>query len=342
MILVTGGTGLVGSHVLYRLSQTNDRVRAIYRRKHKIESVKKVFSYYTNTVESLFEKIEWVEADITNIPKLEDAFVGITYVYHCAAFVSFEPDKYRALRNINIKGTANIVNLCIANSVKKLIYVSSIAALGHPLNPEEPITEDTPWNTEADHSVYAITKYGAELEVWRGTQEGVDSIIVNPGVVIGPGYWRGGSSGSLFTKVYRNNSYYTKGSTGYVDVFDVTDSMIQLMESLITNDRFILVSENLDIKTFINEIADCLQVSKSKKEAKPWLLNILWRLDWVKHKVLGKRRRLTKHLAKSLVSKSHYDNSKIKTALGYSFKPIKDSISQVGALFIEDSKTTNP
>ena len=340
MILVTGGTGLVGSHLLYRLAQSNDKVRAIYRRKHKIDTVRNVFSYYEDAIESLFEKIQWVEADITDIPKLEEAFKDVTHVYHCAAFVSFEPDKYRTLRNINIKGTANIVNLCIVNKIEKLVHVSSIAALGHPLNPYDSTTEETPWSTEEDHNVYAITKYGAELEVWRGTQEGINSIIVNPGVIIGPGYWRGGSSGSLFKKVYTSNKYYTKGSTGYVDVFDVVDPMIQLMESSITNQRFILVSENLSFRHFMDQIADCLNVPKSKKEAKPWLLAIVWRLDWLRHTLLGKRRRITKQLAKSLITESTYDNSKVKSQLNYMFLPIDESISKVSKCFLEDFKAT--
>jgi len=341
MILVTGGTGLVGSHLLYQLLQKEQKVRAIYKRAHKLKTVKHVFSYYTDDSDSLYDKIEWVEADITDIPKLEDVFQNITHVYHCAAFVSFEPDKYRTLRNINIKGTANIVNLSVSNNVKKLVYVSSIATLGNTPNPDIPISETTAWNPEEDHNVYAITKYGAELEVWRGTQEGVPAIIVNPGVIIGPGYWRGGSSGSLFSRVYKNNAFYTEGSTGYIDVFDVVKPMIALMESEIRNERFILVSENLKFRTFSDKISEVLGVEKSKKHAKPWLLRVLWRLDWLNHKVFGKRRKLTKQLAKTLHEEQRYDNSKIKDALSYNFKSISDSINIVGKFFLEDKKIKN-
>ena len=158
MILVTGGTGLVGSHLLYKLVSNNENVRAIYRREKTLKRVEHVFSYFSDEPETLFKRIDWVEADLNDIPKLQHAFIGITHVYHCAALVSFEPDKYKLLRKINIKGTANIVNLCLSNSVKKLCYVSSIAAIGHTENPNDLINETTPWNPEEDNNVYRITK----------------------------------------------------------------------------------------------------------------------------------------------------------------------------------------
>src|SRR5690606_9805863 len=266
MILVTGGTGLVGSHLLYKLLKTNNKIRAIYRREHKLALVKKVFSYYSADYESLFEQIEWVEADITDIPALQRAFQDIDYVYHCAAFVSFEPDKYHVLRKINIEGTANVVNLCLSYQVKKLCYVSSIAAIGHEQNPQQLITEDTNWNQDADNSVYAITKYGAEIEVWRGTQEGIDAVIINPGIIVGSGYWNSGGSGSLIKKIYKGFPYYTNGVTGYVSVDDVVNAMYQLMQSEIKNERYILVSESLSFKNFQEKVAAVLDVTPAKKE----------------------------------------------------------------------------
>lgn len=336
MILVTGGTGLVGSHLLYQLLSENNTVRAIYRRLHTLERVKHVFSYFSEHAEELFNKIEWVEADINNIPKLQSAFNNITHVYHCAAFVSFEPDKYKELRKINIKGTANIVNLCISTGIKKLCYVSSIAAIGHQNNSEKLITETTPWNPEEDNSVYAITKYGAELEVWRGSQEGIDVIVVNPGIILGGGYWKGGSSGSLFRQVHKGMAYYTNGVSGYVDVWDVVKSMQQLMLSPIKNEGFILVAENWSFKTFLSKTAKALNVDAPKKEAKPWLLGLVWRLDWLQYKLFGKRRRLTKQSAKSILSITKYDNSKIKTKLNFEFKGLDLSIKEVSDLYLKD------
>jgi nucleoside-diphosphate-sugar epimerase len=336
MILVTGGTGLVGSHLLFRLVTNNENVRAIYRREKTLQRVKNVFSYFSDDAEKLFNSIEWVEGDLNNIPKLKEAFKNITHVYHCAAFVSFEPDKYKTLRTANIVGTANVVNLCIGNRVKKLCYVSSIAAIGKHSDSEKLIDEETPWNPEEDNSVYAITKYGAELEVWRGSQEGLNTVIVNPGIILGAGYWNGGSSGNLFKKIRKGMRYYVHGITGYVDVWDVVTAMHQLMTSAIRNENFILVSENLSFKTFQTKTANGLSVQPPNKEAKPWLLEIAWRIDWMGFKLLGKRRRLTKQTAKSATSISKYDNSKLKKTLDFEFKPIDKAIEEICELYLND------
>lgn len=336
LVLVTGGTGLVGSHLLFQLLKSNQSVRAIYRREKTLKRVKHVFSYYTDNAEDLFNKIEWVEADINDIPKLQDAFKDITHVYHCAAFVSFEPDKYRLLRRINIEGTANIVNLSLSHQVEKLCYVSSIATLGHHSNPEKLIDEKTAWNPEDDNSVYAITKYGAELEVWRGTQEGLDAVVVNPGIILGAGHWNGGSSGNLFKRINKGMRYYTKGIAGYVDVWDVVRAMQQLMNSTTKNEGFIIVSENLTFKAFFIKTAKALNVKPPTKEAKPWLLTMVWRFDWLKHKLFGQRRGLTKQATKSIVSISKYDHSKLKNTLNFDFKPINESINEVSKLYLKD------
>lgn len=334
MILVTGGTGLVGAHLLYKLISDKKNVRAIFRNEEKFKNVKRIFSYYTENVEDHFNKIEWVKADLNDIPLLTEAFKGVTHVYHCAALVSFEPDKFKLLKQTNIEGTANIVNFCIANDIEKLCYVSSIATLGDPKNGELS-TEKTEWSPEIDNSVYAITKYGAELEVWRGTQEGLDAVIVNPGVIIGPGIWRYGS-GSIIKTIHKGLSYFTSGSVGYVGVRDVVKSMMQLMESDIKNERFIIVSENWSYKGFLLTCADVLNVKPPHKEAKKWLLEIGWRLDWLSHKLTGKRRKLTKQLAQSLVTNSNYDNSKLKLQLDFEFEPISNSIEKTCKLYLKD------
>lgn len=336
MILVTGATGLVGSHLVYKLANNGMAVKAMYRREEKLETVKHVFSYYTKDVDALFKNINWVQADVNDIPALEDVFEDVTTVYHCAAFVSFEPDKYRKLRKINIEGSANIVNLCISHKVKKLCYVSSIAAIGHHANPEQLITEKTEWQAEADNSVYAITKFGAELEVWRGSQEGLDVIVVNPGIIIGPGYWQHGGSSSLFKAVYKGMSHYTKGITGYVDVYDCVSAMTLLMESDLKNERFILVAENLSFEVFFNKVANALQVKAPKKEANAFLLALAWRMDWLQHTLLGKRRKLSKHMAKSAQSKTLYDHSKIEMLMNFRFNDIDASIVKVADLYLSD------
>ena len=333
MILVTGGTGLVGAHLLFKLVNSHEKVKAIYRNEGKLSNVKNVFSCYTDDYESLFNAVEWIQADILDIPSLSEAFTGISRIYHCAAFVSFEPDKYQLLRQTNIEGTANIVNLCLSHNVEKLCYVSSIAALGHEAN-NKSITEDTNWNPEEDNNAYAITKYGAEMEVWRATQEGLDAVIVNPGVILGAGIWRYGS-GSLFKRAHKGFRYYTSGTVALIAVDDVASIMIELMNSPITNERFVLVAEDWSYKDFLQALAKSVDVIPPKKLASPWLLNLVWKLDWLKHKLTGKRRQITKHLAKSLVTETNHNSDKIKTALNYKFKAVDKTIDIIGALYLK-------
>lgn len=333
MILVTGSTGLVGSHLLYKLISNGEKVRAIYRSEHKLENIKNVFSCYTDNYTSLFESIEWVQADILDVPSLTEAFSGISYVYHCAAFVSFEPDKYHLLRKTNIEGTANMVNLSIANKIKKMCYVSSIATIGTP-NDTEVLTEESEWNPEASNNVYAITKYGAEMEVWRASQEGLDMVIVNPSVILGAGIWRYGS-GNLFKKAHNGLKHFTSGSIGLVDVEDVVSIMITLIKSDIKNERFILVSECWSYKKFLKKMAKSVQAPPPEKMAPQWLLQVGWRLDWLTHKLTGKRRQLTKHLVKTLSTKKSYSNIKIKSHLNYEFKLVNHSIIKIGRLYLK-------
>lgn len=333
MILVTGSTGLVGSHLLYNLVNNNEKVRAIYRSKDKLEQVKQVFATYTSNVTPLFNAIEWIKADILDIPALTDAFKNITLVYHCAAFVSFEPNKYPLLRKTNIEGTANIVNLCLSHQVKKLCHVSSIATLGKSLN-NDTITEETNWNTEDDNNVYAITKYGAEMEVWRGTQEGLHAVIVNPGVILGAGIWDSGT-GSLFKKAHHGLTYYTSGSIALVAVSDVVSAMTQLMKADIKNERFVLVAENWTYQRFLQTLALTVKARPPQKLANPFILSIVWRLDWLKHKLTGKKRQLTKHLATSLRSKSRHSSDKLKTTLNYNFNTVENALFQIGDSYLK-------
>ncbi|WP_346881832.1 NAD-dependent epimerase/dehydratase family protein [uncultured Algibacter sp.] len=333
MILVTGGTGLVGAHLLYKLVHNKQKIKAIYRDEQKFRHVKQVFSCYSKDYETLFNSITWVEADLLDITELTDAFIGVTKVYHCAALVSFQPNEYKLLRQTNIEGTANIVNMCLAKSVDKLCYVSSIATLGNELN-NKPITEDSTWSPEAENSAYAITKYGAEMEVWRATQEGLNAVIVNPGVIIGPGIWQSGS-GSLFKKAHKGIPCYTAGTIGLVGVDDVVSIMIMLMDSTINSERFVLVAENWSYKTFLKALALSVNSEPSKKLAHSNMLALAWRLDWLKQKLTGKKRQLTKRVAKSLNSETYYNSDKIKTTLNYKFNAIDKTIANVGSIYLK-------
>ncbi len=327
MILVTGGTGLVGSHLLYHLSLKNDRIRAIYRSESSLENVKKVFSFYTDDV-SLFSKITWFKADITDVPSMIPAFADVKIVYHCAAFISFNPKDYRKMRKVNIHGTAIVVNLSIDAKVDKLCFVSSIAAIGDAKIGEEFATEDCEWNKELDNSGYSITKFGAEMEVWRASQEEIDVVIVNPGVILGSGFWQTGS-GKLFSQVFNGFKFYTEGVTGFVSVKDVVKAMILLTDSEIKNERFILVSENKSFKDIFFSIADAFGKKRPTKKINSWLTSIVWRVSSVLSFITQKEPLLSKYSARSSHSISKYSSQKIKEALNFDFQNIEPTIKDV-------------
>ncbi|AUC85848.1 NAD-dependent epimerase [Polaribacter sp. ALD11] len=326
MILVTGGTGLVGAHLLYHLLKNDEKIRAIYRSEEKIKAVKKVFSFYTDDV-SLISKIEWFKADITDVPSMIPAFVGIEKVYHCAAFISFNPRDYREMRKVNIHGTAIIVNLSIDAKIKKMCFVGSIASVGDSLNGNL-ITEENEWNKEQDNSGYSITKFGGEMEVWRASQEEIEVVIVNPGVILGSGFWFAGS-GELFSEVYNGFKYYTEGITGFVGVKDVVKAMILLMNSDVKNERFILVSENKTYKEILFLIADAFGKKRPSKKIKPWQTSLLWRVSSILSLFTRKEPLLGKYAAKSAHEISKYSSEKIKETINFQFDEIETVVKEV-------------
>lgn len=333
MVLVTGGTGLVGSHLILKLVLSKCKVRAIYRSKEKLQAVKKVFSYYYEDAESIFNQIDWVQADIIDLPALESAFLNIKHVYHAAALISFDPKDFKKLKKVNVEGTANIVNLCIHHKVEKLCYVSTIGTIGRS-TAGNLATEMNDWN-EIHTNVYALTKKSAELEVWRGSQENLKSVIVNPGVIIGPGFWNTGS-GKLFSTVNKGYSYYPPGGTGFVSVSDVVTIMLQLMDTEIANERFILVAKNLSFQDIMTSIAKHIDKKPPVQKLKKWQLEIGRYFDFLKALITGKPRTITKSSIYSLLHPETYSNEKIMSSLDFEFEPLEKCIAFSSKKFIEE------
>jgi len=331
MILVTGGTGLVGSHLLYHLLLENDSVRAIHQKNSDLNAVKKVFQYYGVQGDDLFNKIRWVEAELNNIPELEMAFENIHQVYHAAALVSFLSSDYQKMRRVNIEGTTNIVNLCISNQVEKLCFVSSVAAIENAASGVI-MDESDNWNSAADKSGYAITKYGAEMEVWRASQEGVPVVIVNPGVIIGSGFWHKGS-GRMFTKVQDGLKFYTTGITGFVGVKDVVKIMQRLMNSNVINQRFIVVSENLSYKQVLQSIAKSLNKDKPSIRINKLMSECIWRIEFLRSKITLSPPLLTKRTARSALANHPYTANKIRKELNFEFEAIDTCIQNTAQSF---------
>ena len=336
MILVTGATGLVGSNLLLKLLQSELQVRAIYRNLKSLSKTKALFAA-SNAVD-LFLNIDWVEADLNDVTKLEKAFNNVTLVYHCAALISFDPKDEIKLRKINIEGTANIVNFCVEKNIKKLCFVSSIAALGQLALHENQITETTEWNPYKQNSDYAISKYGAEMEVWRGHQEGLKVIIINPGVIFGTGFFNEGSN-VFFSKVKKGILFYTNGSTGFVGVKDVVEVLIALMNSEISGERFIVIAENRTYKSIFETIAHFVKAKKPMYAATPFLTNLYWRFDWIKSFLFQQKRSFSKYNSISAHTTDLISNKKLVDAINYNFENMDTCIAEVATNFNQTHNT---
>jgi len=329
MILVSGGTGLLGSHLLYKLISEGNSIKAIKRTSSNLSNVFNVFNYYNNDAQELFNKIQWCELDISDADAVNNCMYEVKQVYHSAAIVSFNPkDRDSMIRN-NVLGTANMINAALENKVEKFCHVSSISALG---NTDEIVNEETFRNPSFEYSGYSISKYRSELEVWRGITEGLNAVIVNPSIILGAGNWQNGSS-SIFYNIWKGLKFYTKGSGGYVDVVDVVKIMILLMKSDIKNEKFIVSAENLTYKEVLNEIADNLDKKKPSFYANNFMLSFIWRLEFLLLKLTNRNPLITKEIAASAQSKSNYSNKKIVNTLNYQFITIKESINKISKLF---------
>ncbi len=334
MVLVTGATGLLGSHLLAGLLFRDYSIKALYRKESSRQKTKKILSYYfPDRFEEYFSKIQWVEADILNIPSLEKAFKGVSKVFHCAGYISFSPVEHKKLFKINVEGTANVVNMCLKYKIEKLCHVSSIAVLGKAEKGK--VDEDSIFEYNSNNSAYAITKFGAEMEVWRSSREGLNVVIVNPGIILGAGNWDLGS-GLLFKKIYSGLNYYPPKTTGFVSVKDTVQIMIELMEKPIKDERYILVSENLSFKNIFHQIADSLHKPYPKRKLKPWMVFLGWFFEYVPV-IFGRKRKIPKQAISSLFDKTKYDSSKIQKELGYEFEPISKTIRETSAIYLKEN-----
>lgn len=335
MILVTGGTGLVGIHLLYDLTRSGKRVRALKRSNSNISNLKKVFSYYTANAEELLKNIEWINADLLDIYTLLDAMAGITEVYHCAAMVSFEPKHENEMMKINVEGTANMVNAALEKGIRKFCHVSSIATIGRAVDGSIS-TEETFWKSSPENSNYSVSKYGAEREVWRAAEEGLNVVIVNPSLIVGPGNWQQ-SSCNMFSKAYKGIKFYTDGATGFVDVRDVSALMIKLMESSVSNQRYLITAENVTYKNYFDQIHHAFGRSKPGIKAGKFLSGFAWRAEKIRFKLFGSTPLITKETARSAHNISRFSNEKIASVFPeYKFIPLEQSVKDTCKLFLRD------
>ena len=308
--LVTGATGLVGMHIVLDLLSQNKKVCATFTKNSNRSIIKHVFSHYGFS--NYYDKVKWIKMDLEDVTEVYQAIKGVDFVYHSGAIVSFNKSDYEQMRRINIEGTTNIVNACLEHKIKKLAFISSVASIGRD----------------------GKGKYKAENEVWRGIEEGLNAVITNPGIIIGPSHW-GRSSTTIFKQIHKGLSYFPEGKNGFIDVRDVARATIALMDSKINRERFILVGENLPYKSVFDDIALCLNKPKPYKKATKSLLEIAWRLEAIRCFITNKKQSITKETARTASQINIYENEKIINALNYNFKTIKEAISNTSKFLLK-------
>lgn len=334
MIFVTGGTGMLGAYLLFDLISKDLKVKALKRKNSNMKHIKKIFSFYSSNAETLFNKIEWIEGDILNYDILCNAMQGVKHVYHTAAMVSFNPADHKKMMQVNRDGTVNMLEAALKTNIEKFCHVSSIAALGSSKN-NELLDEESNRESADKYTNYSETKFQSEMEVWRAVAEGLNTIIVNPSVILGAGDWTKGSA-SMISTVNNGLKFYTSGKTGFVDVRDVSKAMVKIMESSIVNERFVLSSENWSYRSVFDHIADALNKKRPNIFAGRFLSSLAWRADWIKSKIFKTNPLITKETARSAHNKSAYNSSKITEILDFKFTPLKETIEHFCSIFLKE------
>jgi dihydroflavonol-4-reductase len=316
MVLVTGGSGLLGGYLLRELLREGEKVKALYRTR-----------YSSLLTEEELNAIDWIKGDIFDVVLLEELCRECSEVYHCAGMVSFNPSRKDEMMKINVQGTANVVNASIAGNVKKLVHVSSVSALGRKRDGMT-VTEESRWSEENNLSNYGKSKHLAEVEVWRGISEGLNAVIVNPTIILGVGDWND-SSASTFKNAYQEFPWYTKGISGFVYATDVARAMIALMRSDISEERFIITAENLPYREIFNMMAKNFSKKSPHRAASKILAGLVWRLERLKSLFTGIDPLLTKETAETARMKVYFDGSKLRRSLpGFSYMPIDEAIAE--------------
>jgi nucleoside-diphosphate-sugar epimerase len=318
------------------LLQANRPVTACRQKSSDLDRVKHLFSYYTENYEALFDKIKWVEMDICDLFSVEDALNGVDTVYHCAGLVSFNRHQFKRLMEVNHTGTRILVDACLQRNIQAFCHVSSIATINNQ-DYTAALDETVFWKRSGDESSYALSKYMGEREVWRAVEEGLNAVIVNPGLVLSPGFWNQSSS-ELFERCYKGIRFYTTGSTGYISAQDVAASMIRLVDGKHFGERYVLLENNYSFQTILNLIQDNFKKKRPSIRANRILLNIGWVLDSVWSFLRGKKQTLTRALVNSSFGKQLYSNRKVKEALGTTFTPVDKVIAKICSVYLSEKQ----
>lgn len=322
-ILVTGAAGLLGSHLTRLLVKNGRSVRAIRRPTSRMD-----------LVHDIENQVEWMEADVADLLSLEPVFEGVSHVFHAAAIVSFDPRDREKMTRTNVEGTANVVNLCLDFGVKKLVHVSSVAAIGRVAGKNE-VAETNRWERSAANSQYAITKFQAEQEAWRGLAEGLDVAVVNPSIIVGAGFWNEGST-RFFRQIDRGLRFCPPGGSGFVDVRDVARFMMLLMDSDVIGERFILNGDNCSYRQFFGLIATALKRKPPSFPVNKWMAELAWMFGWLQQKLTGRPPMVTRETARNAMQTWVYRNEKSLQLADFKYVGLEKTIREVAEIYLKN------
>lgn len=323
MNLVTGATGIVGLRIVSDLLKSDEKVRALKRSGSDMAFAEKVLRFY-GIQDAGLSNIDWFEGDLLDIFSLEHALEGVNTVYHCAAMVSYDPKQEPQLFQVNEGGTKNLVNVCISSGVENLCHISSVAALG--VEKEGATTEDTHWQRDENRSVYGLTKFLAEREAWRGSAEGLNVVVVNPSIILGPSK-PDQSSGMLVSMLQKGSKYYPSGGVGLVDVRDVSQTCLTAVQNEKFAERYLLNSENLSFKDLLSIAANVFGNEKPKTKLPNFLLELAWRFGLIAR--LFGIKSISKETARSAQRQTNYGSTKANTDLEVEFVLVEESLEWI-------------
>ncbi len=333
-MLVTGANGFLGSYVVAALLKEGHPVIGLKRKESSTAEFDKIIKHESELHgEELLKNFTWKEADILDIVVLDEVLENASVVFHCAAKVDFSSRFKDEMMAVNITGTMNVVNACLKNNVKKLVHVSSTSALGRTEN-DKLITEETEWEPNDNNTNYSISKHLGELEVWRGIEEGLNAVIVNPCIILGYGEWEKGSC-RIFNNIENGLRFYTNGINGFVDARDVAKIMLLLADSGISAQRFLVISENKTYRSILDEMAAALHRPKPnielKNSYKRLLIFIVKIIQFIRPNST-----ITPETINTSLHIHRYSNEKIKGVFDYKFNPVGNCINEVGASLLKE------
>jgi len=310
-ILITGITGLFGSYLAKEFSEIGE-----------IYGLARVTSSKRLTENFNFPVI-WRLGDLAEVDSLEEALQGIDLVIHAAGMVSFDSRDERKLYQVNIIGTANLVNAMLLTGVQKLIYISSVAAIGRSQELFV-LDENYKWTESPLNTVYSNSKYYGELEAWRGEQEGLDLLVVNPSILLGK-ISDDRSSTDIYHYVLEENKYYPSGNINYIDVRDAARITRMLFNSALWGERFILNAESIAYQKFFQLMAEAFDKKSPSTLVNPITLKMAVFFNQIFRKLGWSKSPLNKKTAMISQQKTIFNNSKVNDVLNFEYRSLKET-----------------